>query len=95
MIIDYDEDKGNDGDQSDIVSIALNLAFVKDFETLKNLVDYGNKGIGKDDGLKLTPVFKTLEEIEGYEEMEDPDKEEKLRKAQEKKEKAAKRAALK
>jgi len=46
-------------------------------------------------GLKLTPVFKTLEDIDGYEEMEDPDKEEKKRKAEEKKEKAAKRAALK
>jgi len=31
MIVDYDDDKDNDGNQSDIVSIALNLAFVKDF----------------------------------------------------------------
>jgi hypothetical protein len=55
MIIDYDNDEGNDGWQSDIVSIALNLAFVKDLATLKSIVDYGDKGGMKGNGLKLAP----------------------------------------
>ena len=95
MIVDYDDDNLNDGWQSDIVSIALNLAFVKDFDTLKKLVAFGNKGGMKGEGLILTPTYKTMDDVPQYSLMEDPDLEEKKRIAKEKKEKVAKKKAKK
>ena len=95
MIVDYDDDKENDGWQSDIVSIALNLAFIKDLEQLKRLVAFGQKkGKLSEQGLILNPEFNKIDEVPEYINMEDPDAEAKKIKAKEKKEKQAKRLAL-
>lgn len=45
LIVDYDDDTGNQGDQSDVVKIALNMAFMTK-EQIEKLVEF-------DDGLKI------------------------------------------
>jgi len=93
LIVDYDNDDENDGWQSDIVSIALNLAFIKDCATLKELVKFGDKGRMEGTGLILAPTVDKVSELPDYAVLIDNDLEEKERMAEEKEKKRAKAKA--